>query len=75
MVDTLHDRLAAARDLRAHEDTFHLFSKMVSFGILHVVLVLACLALAFVGNSPVIALILGVGGTVALIVAFAVTRR
>jgi hypothetical protein len=34
--------------------------------------VLACLALAFLGNSPLIALILGIGGTAALIAAFAV---
>jgi len=34
--------------------------------------VLACLALAFVGNSPLIALILGIGGTAVLIAAFAV---
>ena len=72
MVDTLHDSRAATQDLRAHQQTFHAFSKVVLFGILHVALVLACLALAFLGNSPLIALILGVGGTIALIMAFAV---
>ena len=72
MVDTLDDPHVAAQELRAHLQTFHGFSKLVLFSILHIGLVLACLALAFVGNSPLIALILGVGGTAALIAAFAV---
>jgi hypothetical protein len=45
----------------------------VLFAILHIVLVLACLALAFLGNVPMLALILGVGGTVALLAAFGIT--
>jgi hypothetical protein len=72
MVDTLHDPLVAAQDLRAHQRTFHRFSKLVLFAILHIALVLGCLALAFLGNSPLIAVILGVGGTVVLLAAFAV---
>jgi hypothetical protein len=71
MADVLHDQHAAARELRAHDQTFHSFSKLVLFAILHIVLVLGCLALAFLGNSPLIALILGIGGTAALIAAFA----
>jgi hypothetical protein len=71
MVDTLDDPHVAAQELRAHLQTFHGFSKLVLFAILHIGLVLACLALAFIGNSPLIALILGVGGTAALIAAFA----
>jgi hypothetical protein len=55
----------------AHARTFHTFSKLVLFAIPHVVLVLACRALAFLGNAVLIALILGVGGSVALIAAFA----
>jgi hypothetical protein len=39
---------------------------------MHVALVLACLALAFLGHIPAIAVLLGVGGTVALIAAFAI---
>ena len=55
-----------SQDLRAHEQTFHSFSKLVLFAILHIMLVLCCLALAFLGNAPLIAtLIAGVGGTVA----------
>jgi hypothetical protein len=45
---------------------------LVLFAILHIVLALACLALAFLGDSALIAVILGVGGSVALIAAFAI---
>ena len=72
MVDTFAVRQAAVRELRAHEQTFHSFSKLVLFAILHIVLVLGCLGLAFLGNAPLVALILGIGGTAALIAAFAV---
>jgi uncharacterized membrane protein YkvI len=57
--------------LRAHEQTFHSFSKLVLFAILHIMLVLSCLALAFLGNAPLIALLAGVGGTVVLLALFA----
>jgi len=70
MVDTVHDALAAIQEVGAHRRTFHRFSKLVLFAILHVALVLGCLALAFLGSSPLIALLLGAGGTVALIMAF-----
>ena len=63
MVDTLHDPMAAAQDLRAHRRTFYTFSRLILFAILHIALVLGCLALAFLGDSPLIAAVLGVGGT------------
>lgn len=66
------DPQVAVEDLRAHERTFHSFSKLVLFAILHITLVLACLALAFVGNAPLFALILGLGGTAVMIAAFAI---
>jgi hypothetical protein len=72
MVDTFHDPRALAQDERAHRQTFHAFGKLVLFAILHIMLVLACLALAFLGNAPLIAMIFGVGGTAVLIAAFAV---
>jgi hypothetical protein len=74
MVDTVHDPLVAVQDQRAHMRAFHMFSKLVLFAILHIVVVLACPALAFLGNAPLIAVILGVGGTVALITAFSILR-
>ena len=71
MADTLHDPQLASQELREHEQTFHSFSKLVLFAILHIMLVLSCLALAFLGNAPLIALLAGVGGTVLLLALFA----
>jgi hypothetical protein len=48
------------------------FSKLVLFAILHIMVVLSCLALAFIGNAPLLAIILGVGGTVALLAALTI---
>ena len=59
-------------DLRDHRRTFVSFERLVLFVIMHVLLTLVCLALAFLAHIPVIALILGVGGTIALIAAFAI---
>ena len=63
----------ADQEIYAHEQTFHSFSKLILFAILHIALVLGCLALAFLGNAPVVATLLGVGGTVALLAVFAIT--
>ena len=71
MTDTFHDPELAPRELREHERTFHSFSKLVLFAILHIMLVLSSLALAFLGNAPLIALIAGVSGTVLLLALFA----
>jgi len=59
-------------DYRAHMETYTSFNKLVTFTILWIVLLLVSMALGLVGNLPVIALLLGIGGTVALLVAFAV---
>jgi hypothetical protein len=56
----------------AHLSTYTAFSKLVLFSILFIVLLLSCMALGLVGSAPLFALLLGVGGTIALLVAFAV---
>ena len=56
----------------AHLSTYTSFNKLVLFTILFIVLLLASMALGLVGNAPLFALLLGIGGTVALLVAFAV---
>ena len=56
----------------AHVRTYHAFNKLVLFMILFVVLLLACMALGLVGSAGVLALVLGIGGSLALLVAFAV---
>jgi hypothetical protein len=60
--------------VRDHRESFHWFMKFAIFAVLHVALVLACLALGFPGHAPTFALLLGVGGTLALIVAFMITE-
>lgn len=62
----------SALELREHEETFHSFSKLVLFAVLHIVLVLVCLALGFVGHIPVLAVLMGFGGTLVLLVAFVI---
>ncbi len=62
----------AQDDYRAHMETYTSFNKLVTFTILWIVLLLVAMALGLVGNLPVLALLLGIGGTVALLVAFAV---
>jgi hypothetical protein len=59
-------------DYRAHMETYTSFNKLVLFTILWIVLLLVCMALGLVGLVPVVSLLLGIGGTVALLVAFAV---
>ena len=59
-------------DYPAHQQTYQAFNKLVLFMILLVVLVLASMALGLVGNAGTLALLLGIGGSLALIVAFAV---
>lgn len=72
MAATSNDVRATAEELREHEETFRSFNKLVLFAILHVGLVLACLALAFLGQVPLVALLIGLGGTIAMVVAFVI---
>jgi len=59
-------------DLPAHVQTYQSFNKLVLFAILFIVLLLSCMALGLVGGQSIFALLVGVGGTVALLIAFAV---
>jgi len=72
MADIAREQQLMDADLPAHEQTYHSFNKLVLFAILHIGLVLSCMAMAFVGHVPVFALFLGVGGTIALLAAFAI---
>jgi hypothetical protein len=64
---------SATAEVRTHRRTFMAFERLVLFAAMHIALVLVSLALAFLGHIPLIAVLLGLGGTVALIAAFAVT--
>ena len=73
MADIVQDPRLSDQDLPAHVQTFHSFNKLVLFAILHIALVLGCLALAFLGHVPLLATLIGVGGTVVLLAIFAIT--
>jgi aa3 type cytochrome c oxidase subunit IV len=62
---------ASQDEYRAHLATYTSFSKLVLFMVLWIVLLLACMAMGLVGSSGLIALLLGIGGTIVLIVGFA----
>jgi hypothetical protein len=66
MADTTDDNLPA------HVQTYESFSKLVLFSILFIVLLLSCMALGLVGNLGLLSLLIGIGGTIALLIAFAV---
>jgi hypothetical protein len=57
---------------RAHLATYTSFSKLVLFMILWLVLLLSCMALGLVGGVHLLSLLIGIGGTIALLIAFAV---
>jgi hypothetical protein len=63
---------ATQDEIQAHENTYVAFSKLVLFAILWLVLLLSSMALGLIGHVGLIALLLGVGGTIALLIAFAV---
>lgn len=59
-------------DYREHMETYEAFNKLMTFGLLWVVLLLVSMALGLVAGLPILGLLLGVGGTLALLVGFAV---
>jgi hypothetical protein len=63
----------SAAEVREHRRSFIGFERLVLFAMMHIALTLGCLALAFLADAPVIALLIGVGGTLALIAGFVVT--
>lgn len=63
---------ASNAEYREHLDTYTSFSKLVLFMILWIVLLLASMALGLVAHVGFLSVVLGVGGTIALLVAFAV---
>ena len=63
---------ASKDEFRAHLETYKSFNKLVLFMILWLVLLLSCMALGLVGGVHTLALLGGIGGTVVLLIAFAV---
>lgn len=62
---------ASNAEYRAHLETYTSFNKLVLFTVLWVVLLLASMALGLVANAGLLSIALGVGGTIGLLVAFA----
>ena len=63
---------ATQEEIRAHMDTYSAFNKLVLFTILWVILLLSSMALGLVAHVGIISLLLGVGGTIVLLIGFAV---
>jgi len=63
---------ATPQEVREHMETYTAFNKLVLFVILWVVLLLASMALGLVAGVGLLATLMGIGGTLALLVAFAV---
>ena len=63
---------ADSAEYREHLATYTSFNKLVLFMILWLVLLLSCMALGLVGGVHLLSLLIGIGGTVALLIAFAV---
>jgi hypothetical protein len=59
-------------EYRAHLETYTSFNKLVLFMILWLVLLLSCMALGLVGGVHTLALLGGIGGTIALLIGFAI---
>ena len=62
----------APDDYRAHQETYEGFSKLITFSLLWIVVILASMALGLVGGLSILGLLLGIGGSVALLIGFAV---
>ncbi|WP_020696316.1 aa3-type cytochrome c oxidase subunit IV [Reyranella massiliensis] len=62
----------AQDDYREHQQTYEGFSKLVTFSLLWIVVILASMALGIVGGLSILGLLLGVGGSIALLIGFAV---
>ena len=62
----------AQNDYPAHVATYASFNKLVTFTVLWIVLILTSMALGLVAHLTLLALVLGIGGSVALLIGFAI---
>ncbi|WP_295136510.1 aa3-type cytochrome c oxidase subunit IV [uncultured Reyranella sp.] len=62
----------AKDDYPAHVATYTAFSKLVTFSLLWIIVLLVSMALGLIAHLPLLGLVLGIGGSIALLVAFAV---
>jgi hypothetical protein len=63
---------ATQEEVRTHMATYTAFNKLVLFVILWLIVLLSSMALGLVAHIGILSLLLGVGGTVVLLIGFAV---
>jgi hypothetical protein len=63
---------ATNAEYRAHLETYQSFNKLLLFLILWIALLLASMALGLIAHVGFLSVVLGIGGTIALLVAFAI---
>ena len=68
------DPRAFDREVAEHRRSFDVFLSMIFFAAGHIALTLACIALAFFGGAHVMAWLIWLGGSVALLVAVVAHR-
>ncbi|SJZ42928.1 aa3 type cytochrome c oxidase subunit IV [Enhydrobacter aerosaccus] len=59
---------AVQDEYRAHLETYQGFNKLVTFMVLWLIVLLASMALGLIAHLPVIGVLLGVGGSVAVLI-------
>lgn len=62
----------AKDDYPAHTATYSAFSKLVTFTLLWIIVLLVAMALGLIAHLPLLGLVVGIGGSVALLIGFAV---
>lgn len=62
----------AKDDYPAHAATYAAFSKLVAFSLLWIIVLLVSMALGLIAHLPLLGLVLGIGGSIALLIGFAV---
>lgn len=63
---------ASNAEYRAHFETYSSFNKLVMFMILWLALILSSMALGLIAHVGFLSILLGVGGTIVLLAAFAI---
>ena len=66
-------RNPAQQELSEHLHSFFTFERLLLVAVLCIALGLSCVALAFLGHTPVLALIFWLGGTLVLVSALALS--
>jgi hypothetical protein len=72
MSDIPADSAVSSEELREHRRSYIGFERMVLFAVLHIALLLSCLALAFIAGVPLLAFLFFVGGSLTTIIGFVV---